>query len=255
MSKRANKPGENPQCALIPEQAVMEKALEPRKAEPPLRVKVGKRIKISDRDLLRLGKAIGSSDRRFTAGLLGQLAGAALRGGKVEEQSLNFMLSFIEGIEPRDQIESALAAQMAAIHVAMMSLAGQLSGGEALSCFDRLARTFAAQVESLKRYRHGGEQKITVQRVNVGEGGQAIVGNVAQAPREFADRQSSSRPLLPYAQTVEMDPIDQPFARSPQANKPMTRTNRRNIGPMFFHSALRRQNTFRRTLQISCGTG
>ena len=45
--------------------------------------------------------------------------------------------------------------------------------------FNKLARTFAAQMETLKRYRTGGEQKVTVQHVTVNEGGQAVVGNVS----------------------------------------------------------------------------
>ena len=45
--------------------------------------------------------------------------------------------------------------------------------------FNKLARTFAVQVEALKRYRTGGEQKVTVQHVTVNEGGQAIVGSVS----------------------------------------------------------------------------
>ena len=35
------------------------------------------------------------------------------------------------------------------------------------------------QVEALKRYRTGGEQKVTVQHVTVNDGGQAIVGSVS----------------------------------------------------------------------------
>ena len=42
--------------------------------------------------------------------------------------------------------------------------------------FNKLARTFAAQLEALKRYRTGGEQKVTVEHVTVNEGGQTIVG-------------------------------------------------------------------------------
>ena len=38
-------------------------------------------------------------------------------------------------------------------------------------------------MEALKRYRTGGEQKVTVQHVSVNDGGQAIVGDVVQAPR------------------------------------------------------------------------
>ena len=44
----------------------------------------------------------------------------------------------------------------------------------------RLARTFPAQIEALKRYRSHGEPAITVHNVSVGDGGKAIVGNVTQ---------------------------------------------------------------------------
>src|SRR5277367_6523938 len=45
--------------------------------------------------------------------------------------------------------------------------------------FNKLTRTFAAQMSALKEYRSKGEQKMTVQHVHVAEGGQAIVGNVS----------------------------------------------------------------------------
>jgi hypothetical protein len=48
--------------------------------------------------------------------------------------------------------------------------------------FNKLTRTFAAQVAALKDYRSRGEQKMTVQHVHVAEGGQAIVGNVNATP-------------------------------------------------------------------------
>jgi hypothetical protein len=60
-------------------------------------------------------------------------------------------------------------------------------------------------MEALKRYRTGGEQKVTVQHVSVSEGGQAIVGNVTQTPREAArDKAASSPPALPNAQQSPM---------------------------------------------------
>jgi hypothetical protein len=49
--------------------------------------------------------------------------------------------------------------------------------------FNKLARTFAAQVEALKRYRSSGEQTMRVEHVTVNEGGQAIVGNVTHGRR------------------------------------------------------------------------
>jgi len=43
---------------------------------------------------------------------------------------------------------------------------------------ERLLKLFASQVDTLKRYRHGGEQRVTVEHVTVNSGGQAIVGSV-----------------------------------------------------------------------------
>ena len=41
-------------------------------------------------------------------------------------------------------------------------------------------RTFAVQMEALKKYRTGDQQKMVVEHVHVNEGGQAIVGTVNQ---------------------------------------------------------------------------
>jgi hypothetical protein len=49
--------------------------------------------------------------------------------------------------------------------------------------FNQLARTFAAQVEAIKRHRNGGNQNVTVKHVHVHEGGQAIVGDVHTGKR------------------------------------------------------------------------
>ena len=90
-------------------------------------------------------------------------------------------------INPKDETEALLAAQMAAIHNATMVAARRLSHVETIpqqdsasNMLNKLARTFASQVEALKKYRSAGEQTIKVQHVTVNEGGQAIVGNVSQ---------------------------------------------------------------------------
>jgi hypothetical protein len=106
-------------------------------------------------------------------------------GPKPDEDGANFVLSVVKGIKPEDQIEAMLAAQMAAIHCATMTFARRLAHVEnipqqdsAERILNKLARTFATQVEALKRYRSKGEQTVRVERVTVYEGGQAIVGNV-----------------------------------------------------------------------------
>jgi hypothetical protein len=97
--------------------------------------------------------------------------------------------------EPRDQIEAMLAAQMAAVHAASMTFARRLAHVEnvpqqdsAERAFNKLTRTFAAQMSALKEYRSKGEQKMTVQHVHVAEGGQAIVGNVNAPPEGVGSR-------------------------------------------------------------------
>lgn len=96
------------------------------------------------------------------------------------------MLSVVDGIEPRDEVEAMLAVQMAAVHLATMTFARRLAHVENLPqqegaerAFNKLARTFTTQIEALKRYRSDGKQTVRVERVTVEAGGQAVVGAVS----------------------------------------------------------------------------
>ncbi len=146
-----------------------------------------------------LMEALGTTDLDFLNGLLKQLANAGSQGKSVDESGLNFMLAVIKGVEPKDQVEAMLAAQMAAVHNATMTFARRLNHVEnipqqdsAERAFNKLCRTFAAQVEALKRYRTGGEQKVTVEHVTVNKGGQAIVGNVTQGGRGPSEKREKT---------------------------------------------------------------
>ena len=44
---------------------------------------------------------------------------------------------------------------------------------------NKLARTYAAQMETIKRYRSKGKQTVRVERVTIENGGQAVVDNVS----------------------------------------------------------------------------
>lgn len=105
-----------------------------------------------------------------------------------KDQQIQAILAAMIGIKPQDEIEGMMAAQLVAVHnVAMECLRRAMIteqshiGREAnLNQANKLTRSYAALVESLNKYRGKGvsEQKITVQHVNVSEGGQAIVGNI-----------------------------------------------------------------------------
>lgn len=96
-----------------------------------------------------------------------------------------FMLVAVAELKPRDTVERLLAVQMAATHVALVRSARWLACTERVdqvtahyNGYNKLARTYVAQVEALRKHRSGGKQTVTVQHVNVSEGGQAIVGHV-----------------------------------------------------------------------------
>ena len=134
-----------------------------------------------------ISDAIGSGDMTFTLGLLLDASIVATKSdGTPNMERSNYALSIVKGIKPRNQVEAMLAMQMAAIHMASMTAARNLSAGKTVKVVDlyerslnKLSRTFTTQMEALKRYRSkGGNQRIVVERVNVSEGGQAIVGNV-----------------------------------------------------------------------------
>jgi hypothetical protein len=160
-------------------------------------------------DLLK--EALGTANKDFVAGVLGQLVTAATEGGKVDELRLNFMLSIIKDVAPKDQLETLLAAQMAAVHMATMSFAKRLACAENLiqqdsaeRAFNKLARTFTGQLEALKRYRTGGDQRLTVTHVTVNDGGQAIVGPVQTEggrPRQKMEEQPHA---VTYSPGIEM---------------------------------------------------
>src|SRR5262249_36776513 len=121
-----------------------------------------------------------------------------------------------KGAKPKDQFEAMLAAQMAAVHTATMRFTRQLANVETIQqqdsaerALNKLARTFAMQMEALKRYRTGGEQKVTVQHVLVNEGGQAIVGNVNQAASgPAAEKPVTTTPELSDARQRAMSIIE-----------------------------------------------
>ena len=134
-----------------------------------------------------MADTLGVADPDAMHGILRQLVRASVKGEKCDEVNLAFMIAMIKSIKPRDSVEAMLVAQMVSVHVMAMRCAHRLAGAEDAAQLDsagralgRLARTFPAQIEALNRYRSKSEPAITVQNVSVGDGGNAIVGNVTQ---------------------------------------------------------------------------
>jgi hypothetical protein len=92
---------------------------------------------------------------------------------------MNAALAMIEAAAPKDEIEAALAVQMAACHVAAMAVLAKMDVAFATerrvaafgSAAARLMRAYATQVEVLRRLRSGGQQYVRVEHVHVNDGG------------------------------------------------------------------------------------
>jgi len=128
----------------------------------------------------RFMEAFGSQDPDFVFELLRQVANTTSNSRFSDEEGIKFVMSVISGLKPRDQTEAMIGAQMAAVHSAMMTAANRLAHAETLAerdsaerAVNKLGRTFAALVDTFKRYRNGGEQKVMVQHMSIAEGGQA----------------------------------------------------------------------------------
>lgn len=135
----------------------------------------------------RLKAALGTASMEFVDATLFQLQAAArLPNSGVSEIAVNAALALIEGEKPKGETECAIVIQMACVHSATMTVLGRLGGGHggdrhvlaAATAASRLSRTFAILVETLRRLRSGGSQVIRIERVDVRDGGQAVIGHI-----------------------------------------------------------------------------
>ena len=149
----------------------------------------------------------GSDDEHFSNLLVNQIASALWQGACDPEQRTrraSAMLAPMIGMKPRDELEGMLIAQAIASHNAAMEcyrramMNEQTFEGrhENLKQAEKLSRTYAALVEALDRHRGKGQQRITVEHVNVQAGGQAIVGSVTSGGgtgQEAAEETNATR--------------------------------------------------------------
>jgi len=147
----------------------------------------------------KMSEALGTADPDLQGHLLDQVI-QTFRGVVSADSSdqdktveaVNRTMAILTGVQPRDEIESMLAVQMIGVHnMAMETMRLAILGGQTfegkqsnINYATKMLRTFMGQMETLKRYRTGGEQKMIVEHVHVNEGGQAVVGTVNTGGRE-----------------------------------------------------------------------
>ncbi len=95
-------------------------------------------------------------------------------------------LTALEAFEPKDPIEAMIAAQAIGLHNASMECMRRSmlptqsfeAGAKLRKDAASAARAMTEMLAALDRKRGKGQQHIRVERVMIGDGGQAIVGNV-----------------------------------------------------------------------------
>ncbi|QTH20814.1 hypothetical protein HRJ34_21200 [Rhizorhabdus wittichii] len=138
--------------------------------------------------IFRLMDALGTPSMDFAnlqLVVLERACGGA--GDGKDDVAVNAALAMIQAIGPKDELEAALAVQMAAAHALSLKAAGWANRTENIVAATaggnlsvKMMRTFTAQIEALARLRGKGQQTVRVEHVTVQPGAQAIVGDVHQ---------------------------------------------------------------------------
>jgi hypothetical protein len=134
--------------------------------------------------LARLENAFGTRGEDFALHQINHLLSVCRKSdGLVDGPALNAMVAMIEAAKPEDELQAALAVQMAMTHALTTVAIKRAARVDQIPQFDsagnmavKLARTFTMQTEALAKLQRRGEQVVKV--VHVHQGGQAIVGDV-----------------------------------------------------------------------------
>jgi phasin protein len=137
----------------------------------------------------RLNKALGTLSPDFVRTSLLQLQSAARSPyGTVSEMAINAALAMIEAAAPRDEIEGALAVQMACTHTAAMSVLAKMDSGFGT---ERRIAAFGSTAARLgERLKKHAEQNVAAVQEYVTKLSQAkTVQDAIQIQTEFMQNQ------------------------------------------------------------------
>lgn len=138
--------------------------------------------------ICRIYETTGFLDDDAAEHLTYQVANVNTRGSDQELDATNASLAIMNGIAPESPLEGLLAAQMTVTHNMAMEFSrramreGQTTDGvdRNINRTTKMMKAFTSQVEALQKLRNKGQQKITVQHVQVNQGGQAVIGDINQ---------------------------------------------------------------------------
>jgi len=99
--------------------------------------------------------------------------------------SISAALALMESLDSKNEIEGALAVDIACLHAACGNLLGRLARSSqdrptlaAANATAKLERALHSAITTFFRLKHGNTQVIRVEKLEVQSGGQALVGQL-----------------------------------------------------------------------------
>jgi hypothetical protein len=137
----------------------------------------------------RLQKALGSRSKAFVIASLDRLLAACHLPRQLHptSTSVSAALALIESLEPKNEIEAALAVDIACLHAASANLLHRLADAcgdrptmAAANATAKVQRALHSAIGTLYRLKYGNRQVIRIERLEIQGGGQAVVGAVVR---------------------------------------------------------------------------
>jgi hypothetical protein len=190
--------------------------------------KEAKSIRLPVNNLYPVSMFVEADDRTVETRKVNEIAELIWLPNSLDNEDRNARIvravELYESLKPADGAESMLAAQMVGTHSAALEclrravVDGQTFAGRdmALKHAQKLMALYAKQLDTLNKHRGKGQQKVTVEYVNVAAGGQAMVGNI-----NTVDRQGDIK-LTRFDHSPEMPLTDVTPAKKAKSKKPRT---------------------------------
>jgi hypothetical protein len=152
---------------------------------------------------------------------------------KTRHRQMTAAVDGLIGINPRDELEGMMAAQLIASHHAAIECYRRAMIGEQtfegrrenLNQANKLSRSFSTLLDALNRHRGKGQQKVTVEHVHVHSGGQAIVGAVGPgggiASKDEEQRHAKQLAYAPEPPMRSADPSREPVSVTSDGERPL----------------------------------
>ena len=138
---------------------------------------------------MRLRCALGSHSKCFVDASLQRLMAACCppRQAIPTSVSVSAALAIIESLEPKNEIEAALAVEIACLQAVCGTLLARLiwthqdrSLTVAANAIARLERALHSAIRTYKLLKHGNTQVIRIERLEIRGAAQAVVGTVVR---------------------------------------------------------------------------